>query len=356
MAYGGYGGGLGQAGTRITRQLGEGSELWLHVKQAIVGAIAADVFLFVLILNVLWIGWWTVPLLACVFGAMVGISGLVFAYWMRLILPRWLEFILGGLWAIMAALGIGAGFFGRLRIDSALKALGRQVWSLFDLEPWWYVIGGILLVAFAAVVRKWKPMVAFGLIEVVAGLVLAVDLSACARIWSTLKWLLIPFTWPFGGMALVLVPVMIREMLWPNAEFTLQPVNLEDLGPGGLWSFYLPRMLKEAPEPAPQLPERIVKMEFTEGNTIKRPDFPDSIEARAFYRAVSRGEPFAWSSTAASCDVIRSEFEDLIRDQFIDLRWADWKDDQRHNLGVDLNAKGRAAIRGLASPSPTEEA
>ena len=241
-------GGLGRAlgpGTRISRQLGEGSELWLHVKQATVGALAADVFLLVLILNVLWIGWWTVPLLACVFGALVGISGLVFSYWLRFVLPQWLEMLLGSLWAIMAILGIGGGFFGRTQIDPAIKALGQQVWSVFDL-PWWAaVIGGVLLVAFAAVARKWKPIVAFAAVEVIAGLVLSVDVDACARIWSALKWLLIPFTWPFGGMALVLVPVMIREMLWPNAEFTLQPVDVKDLGPGGLWSFYMPRMLNE---------------------------------------------------------------------------------------------------------------
>lgn len=244
------GGGLGRAfgpGTRLGRQLGENSELWLNVKFAIVAAVAADVFLLVLILNVLWIGWWTVPVLACVFGALIGLSGLVFAYWFRFILPEWLEFLLGSLWAIMAILGIGAGAFGRSRIDPALKELGQQIWSVFDL-PWWVAaIGGVLLVAFAAVARKWKPVLVFAIVEAIAGLILSVDLDAVAQIWHVLKWLMIPFSWPFGGMALVLVPVMFREMFWPNAEFTLQPVDVKELGPGGLWSFYFPRLLKEQP-------------------------------------------------------------------------------------------------------------
>ena len=126
--------------------------------------------------------------------------------------------------------------------------MGLQLSEVFDLDRGWYVLAGACIVGAAWLVRRvWAPIVT-ALILFVAGVVAFSDPDAWQQVGRVLGWLALPFLWPFGGSAVVLIPVMFREMFLPNAEFTLNPVDLRDLGPGGLVSFYLPWLLNE---PAP---------------------------------------------------------------------------------------------------------
>ena len=59
--YGGYG--LGAPGTRVTKRLGEGSELWTYVKQAAVGSLALNVALaLVMFAGPVFLSSWTLPI------------------------------------------------------------------------------------------------------------------------------------------------------------------------------------------------------------------------------------------------------------------------------------------------------
>ena len=48
--------GMGRPGTRVTKTQTEGSEIWLYLKQAIVGALAADFILACLLIILLCFG------------------------------------------------------------------------------------------------------------------------------------------------------------------------------------------------------------------------------------------------------------------------------------------------------------
>lgn len=347
--------GLGAPGTRTTRELDADSDLWLYVKQAIAVALCSDAILTVLILTVLTAGWWLLPILFVAFGALVGLAGLAFATWFRMSMRPWAWWVLGNLWGLVGLIGVVITGLWAIFIEPAFDLLSDQLGAFFLFPWWWYVAGALVAISIAIRLKKWIVLVIVPVGEIIAGLVVAAEPGAYAQIWDALRWVLLVYTWPIAGAAFVLGLVLLKEMGWPSAEFTLKPVDVGMLGPGGLWSFYFPWLIKEPPKP---LPKRMVKLELVDGDerVIQQPEFPDSIEAIAFYRAVARGEPFAWSSTASKCKMIRSEFEDL-RDRFIKpLGWAKWKDLKHHNLGVDLKAKGRAAIRGLAAlPYPTEE-
>lgn len=103
-------------------------------------------------------------------------------------------------------------------------------------------------------------------------------------------------------------------------------------------------------EPA-QPPSRTVQVEFTNGKQIQRPIFPDTNEARAFYRAVHRGESFS-GRTAERFGVSRDVFNERIRDLFLELGWAEWVDRRHPRQGVRLKGQGKANIRGLTDPPP----
>jgi hypothetical protein len=73
---------------------------------------------------------------------------------------------------------------------------------------------------------------------------------------------------------------------------------------------------------------------------------PASAEARAFYAALQRGEPFTLRR-ANWCGVTRRAFEKIKR-EFLIRGAIVWRDGQHHERGLMLTEAGRAIIAELA--------
>ena len=107
----------------------------------------------------------------------------------------------------------------------------------------------------------------------------------------------------------------------------------------------MPKLLGGPRKPQP-VAERVVKIEATSEHGKKYATLPDTDAARNFYRAVKRGESFSLR-TARKHQVGRETFNKYIRDVFRDREWADWRDDDHPEQGIELNEEGWLAIESL---------
>jgi len=347
--------GLGAAGTRLTKRLGPDDEIWAYVWQAVVGAVALDLVLTLTLLSYLIIGWGALIVFLSAVGFLIGLVVLLFGR------PQWepIRFVLGNLWGIGAIIGAIVGQQWYALIASGLRAVGAQL-SVIAILPWWaYVLAGALLLV-VAVKLKWKAAVALLAISVVAGIVLLSDGDEWLAAWHALKWLLVPYSWPVIGFALLLALVMAKEMLFPSLEWTFQPVSLEELREVGLIGLWMPGVVgkrdEAQPDPEPSEEIAINLVEQPEGRTrpqTKRARLPGSASAKEFYRAVHRGESFSLR-TARKYGVGRAAFNGKIRDGFIERGLARWKNPDHPEQGVDLLEAGERLIEHLALVGTTQ--
>jgi len=345
-------GGLGQPGTRITRQLSPVSELLLYVWQAIIGAIALDVALALVMCSWLIVGWFAIPLVFAV--AMFFVTIVLFTFFH--VEGDKARFIVGNLWAIGLGIGIFLGMRWHDSVVGGMSAIAKQVGVIFAL-PWWvYALVGFVLVLIAS--KSWKASIVALLGAAIGYIAMVSSPRIWLTAWDALKWLLLPYLWPFIGFAVLLAIVMTKELLFPSLEWTFKPVSLEELREVGLFGLWMPNLLG-GPKEAPPVAERIVKVETTTEKGKKFTTLPDTDEAREFYRALKRGEPFT-ERTAAKYGVVRSMFRKAIRDVFLDRGWACWKDDRYPQQGLDLLPEGWQQVEHIVMgdttiPSPTDD-
>ena len=359
-----YGGNLGAAGTRVTKRLGSGDEIWTYVWQSIVGAFAIDFALTLVLLGCMVAGWWSLSLFLGVVGFLVGVIVLVFGRPGK----KWVRLLFGSLWVV----GVLIPFVPLFESGRFLYLLGQLwhgmivggaalIWKQFQsvalLPLWVYVVAGIVLVT-VWIKADWRAMVALAVLLIVGGIVALSDGDEWLEAWRGLKHLLIPYSWPVIGFALLLALVMGKEMLFPSLEWTFQPVSLEELRGVGLISLWLPGLFGKSGEVAQpgQFSERRVRVESKENAPGELAEetytyLPDSNSARDFYRALSNKRPFTISE-AQRWHVGRKTFEKKIRNVFLDRGWAVWKDEDHHDQGLSLTPDGNEKIEALVLGDP----
>lgn len=343
------GGNLGAPGTRITRRLGPDDEVWLYVWQSIAGAVALDLVLTLTLLSYLIIGWWSMALFCAVVGFLVGLVALAFGR------PQWepVRWTLGNLWAIGALVGALIGHRWYAMIGEGVQLILDQI-AVLGLLPWWaYAAAGSVVLAIL-LWTGWKAALVLAVLAPLMGILIWSDGGDWRQAWLYLRWLLIPYSWPVMGFALLLALVMGKEMLFPSLEWVFKPVSLEELREVGLIGLWLPGLIgKEVEEP---LPERTVRVEVASngegrGRQERYAFLDDSPEARAFYAAVKRGESFALR-TARKHGLSRKSF-DRLRDIFFARGWAEWYDDRHHEQGVRVLDEGSEVIEHLVLADTT---
>ena len=106
-------------------------------------------------------------------------------------------------------------------------------------------------------------------------------------------------------------------------------------------------------EMLPQQPPQITRItaEVKTQNGMQIAEFQcDSGALRIFAEAVTRGKPFS-EKTAGTAGISQTQFN-AMRDQFIKLGWAEWKNPAWPKAGVKLLESGQIWIEKAASPSP----
>ena len=340
-----FGSGLGAPGTKVTAKLDIDSQLYTYIRQAFTGAMAINLVIALLMSSWAIVGWGAIPLVCGV--ACFGITLILFRYLRNM--GDKARLILGNLWMAGIIGGAVAGLKWGKAISAGMRIAAEEIGVIFFL-PWWvYVIVGIVLVAISTVSWKSALVALFG--SAVGYIWMTTNPRAWAMAWRPLKWLLLPYLWPFIGFACLLALVMAKEMLFPNLEWTLNPVSFEEMREVGLFGLWLPRLLGGPREPPP-VAERIVKIEATSDRGKKYATLPDTDAARNFYRAVKRGEAFS-VRTAKKYQVGRITFNNTIRDIFLDRGWAEWRDDDHPEQGIELNEDGWEAIEHIVLTGTT---
>ena len=334
-----FGSGLGAPGTKISARLDIDSQLYTYIRQAFTGAMAINLVIALLMVSWVIIGWGAIPLVC--FVACFGITLILFRYLRNM--GDKARLILGNLWMIGIVGGSIAGLKWGKALTGGMRLIAKEVGVIFFL-PWWaYAIAGAVAIVIA--IKSWKAALVALFGAAVGYIWITTDPRAWVSAWHPLKWLLLPYLWPFIGFALLLAVVMSKEMLFPNLEWTLDPVSFEEMREVGLFGLWLPRLLGGPREPLP-VAERIVKIEATGKHDKKFATLPDTDAARNFYRAVKRGESFS-IRTARKNHVGREMFNKYIRDVFRDRSWADWRNEDNPEQGIELNDDGWEAIEGL---------
>lgn len=350
MPDGAYGGGLGQPGTRITRQLGPDDEVWLYVWQAATGAAALDLVLTMLLLSYTVIGWWSLVVFLSGIGLLIGLIMLVFGR------PQSdaVRFVLGNLWLLGGVIGLLVGRQWYAVLASGAQLIGRQFDVLAELPLWAWGVFGLGLLVVAAKVH-WKAALALGVIAPLGAVIAFSDGAKWILAWNALKWLLVPYSWPVIGFALLLALVMAKEMLFPSLEWTFQPVSLEELREVGLIGLWMPRLFGQAEENEPEPEEPVVRAEHRDDSNGKAKEryarLPIGERARAFYQAIHAGQPFTLE-TARKVRLGRRTYEHRIRDVFLARGWLKWKDDQHHDQGLELTPSGEDMVGELVLNDP----
>lgn len=345
----GFFGGYGAPGTRITKRQDEKSELWIYVKQALMGAVAVDVMVFFILLLLLAVGWPSLALLAAglvwivklvthaaiqdiaarkrMFRALVisiVVSFLVFA-------PYWWDWLIG-------------------RSDM-LKLIGMAIAPLF--LPYW-VYAGLLVFWFFGALKKHGKLV--------AGFVVAMLLlyAVYAAGFGDIDWMPIARRIRFVSPLFLLSPilfsgvlgvVMLKEMLLPNFDITLAAISYKDyVEAGGLLGIITPKIKTLWGDKQ----ERIqLEMISNDGHTRQYSNWPGDEKAKAFYSAVDNGASFTYRTAKMGA----KRFDRLLRDPFLNYEppLAEWKDKDAHEQGVVLTDWGLQTIHALATGTPLPE-
>lgn len=344
------GAGLGAPGTRITRRLGPDDEVWLYVWQAITGACALDLVLTMLLFSYAIIGWWSLVVFLSGVGFLVGLLIMVFGR------PQWMpaRFVIGNLWALGGVIGLLVGREWYAILANGIRLVGQQIAILAELPLWaWTLFVLVLLVVGSKL--QWKAALVLAIAGPISAIVIFSDAADWLAVWHSIKWLLVPYSWPVIGFALLLAIVMAKEMLFPSLEWTFQPVSLEELREVGLIGLWMPGLFGETEEPEPEPPEPVIRAEHRDDTNGKAKERYAQVlisnRARDFYLAIHGGAPFTLA-TARKCKIGRKTYEKRIRGVFLARDWLKWRDEQHHDQGLELTEAGEDMIGELVLNDP----
>ena len=332
------GGGIG-TGTRITKRQDEKSELWIYVKQAVMGAVAVDVMVFFILLLLLAVGWPSLALLAVglvwlikiitraaiqdvaarkrMFRALVisiVVSFLIFA-------PYWWDWLIGR--------------------SEILNVIGMAIAPLF-LPYWAYV--GLLVFWFVGALKKHGKLVAGFIIAML--LLYAVYAAGFGDVdWAPIAkrirfvlplFLLSPIL--FSG---VLGVVMLKEMLLPNLDYTLAPIEYpEYVEAGGVLGLIVPKIKNLWPSKVPRV--RLEDMS-NNGHTEQYYYLPNDEQAKEFYRSVLGGALFSYQTARMK----RERFNKIIKEPALDHGLIELENPESPTSRSLLTEKGRLRLQAI---------
>jgi hypothetical protein len=343
----GYFGGFGAPGTRITKRQDEKSELWIYVKQAVMGAAAIDVMVFFILLLLLSVGWPSLALLA--FG-LVWIVRLVAKHAIQDVLAR-KRLVRAIVISICISFLVFAPYWWDWLIGRGemLKVIGMAIAPLF--LPYW-VYAGLLVFWFLAALKKHGKLTAaficamLLLYAVYAAGFGDVDFAPIAKRIRFVSPLFLLSPILFSG---VLGVVMLKEMLLPNFDITLSAIPYKEyVEAGGIFGVLAPKIKNLWPTKL----ERIrLEMVSNGGHTEKYTDWPYDERSRMFYQAVDAGESFTYRTAGMG----RNRFNKLLRDPFLENDLAVWIDEQHPQQGIELTDYGKQVVHSLATGTPLPE-
>lgn len=244
-----YSRGLGAPGTRVTKTQTEGSEIWLYLKQAVVGALAADFVLACLLVILICLGW---PSLV-----VFSVAGMYTVCWLllnrtslwlvvdRAQLMPWQRTRL--VWAFVISMTAGALFFSKgwwewLLCTDILQAFVLEITKPLRLSIWIYA--ALAAIWFLGAVKKIGVLMGiFVALMLALWVAYGIDYSAIqfGPLVQRLRYLAIPLLCPWVVFGLLLAIIMIKEIMMPNANFILSNIDWADYREaGGLWGLWLP--------------------------------------------------------------------------------------------------------------------
>lgn len=337
--------GIGAPGTRITKAQSEGSELWIYIKQATIGAVAFNVILALVLLTLLCIGW---PSLVIVLAVAVGLCYLL----TKLALPAHPFYRRRVFRALSISMAISFFIFAPswwstlLARDEILEIVWRVILP-FILPMWVY---GTLLVFWliAALKHRGKLIAAFIALALLLYGVYQMTGINWTPLLIRLRYIMPMFLISPILFSAVLGIVMLKEMLIPNLDYTLAPLKYpEYVEAGGLLGIIAPKVKQLWADRV----ERIRLITASEdGKAQHYDDFLGGNAAKGFYRAVDNGESFTYRTAKMGLPRFRRVFLDpfLKRGYVI----PKGKDEQYDTLGVELTDLGKQAIHALATGQP----
>lgn len=356
---------LGAPGTRITKRLGLDDEVVAYILQAIVGSVAGAVILSLALVIYLILGWWALSIWFGLVGLLASIVILLYAAPLR---PFW-HVVLGNLYAVGILIpfvpifrdGQYVALLGQLwysAIGGGFALIWAQIAVIGMLKWYWYVGAAVGLLALwikLGLKAGWKVVLVVMLLLSIVGIVAFSDADEWAEAWGNLKYLLIPYCIPPIVFSVLLTVAMWKEILFPNLEWTLNPISFEELRETGLRGLWFPGLFRRDAEEPPEQPIEVnltVKEDGRKPQT-KRARLPGSPAARAFYKAVHRGESFSLR-TARKYGLGRDTFNSKIRDGFIERGLAEWNNAEHPEQGVKLLEAGERLIEHLALVGTTQ--
>jgi len=354
MARGGWG---SQPGTRLQGKTEQKSGR--YIVQSVVLALALDAVVFVILAAWVLAGP-NVTLAVFAVGGVVAsyrylrkhtVNGQVYVPALAKVIGAW---IVGG--GILTALSVSA--FRWLFQRELYAAPTRALLASFAY-PWWAWALALCVSLYLAVrlglKRTWfvAPAALIGY-----GLWAFDDWAMFRPMLHRLRYLAIPFAPPWVVAASVLAYVMMREQLFPNLEWTMQPLSLEEIrevGHRGLLWLRRFGVAAQAPEirevPSRTLSYRQVRPNTSgTGTTTINGEIP-YLNTLRWWRYIKRvirdkdkpadadpvtlSEPSAdgWGIKPAEYRKVMVELED---EEYPERAKVRWKDDDNHNAGREL--------------------
>ena len=151
-------------------------------------------------------------------------------------------------WAFVFSVAVSALVFSRgwwewLLCADVLRVALAEIAKPLRLSMWvWAGLGALWF--FGALKKAGILTTAFIVFMLVVWTVFSVDFGKIelAQVGQRLRYLAIPLVAPWVVFGLLLVVVMIKEMMTPNANFILSNVDWADYREvGGLWGLWFPR-------------------------------------------------------------------------------------------------------------------
>jgi hypothetical protein len=342
---------MGQAGTRVQGKADK--KITEYITQAFVGACSANVFVGCAI--ALWAvsGWMSTPLV-------FGFLGMIYVvlYWM-IAKPRryWVKPVLSLAWIVIVAVGgiASHALWDWLFNPAAWEGIDLLL-SVFVFPRWAWAVA---LVLYGAIAIKWgiKRTWWIPLFALVGGAAIGFSKwDAFLPILQRGRYLAIPFVPAFAFFAVVLSMALMRELLWPNLEWTLKPIQLSELREIGLIGLWFPRLVTKwiASGWKPTV-RKVVELRDHDGDhTIRYAEYEETDEVLDFYGLLATGADFTNRTGEDAAGLTRKQYEQQ-RTIFERHGWVQWKDPENRNLGLVLTGRGERKVRELAglSPSPT---
>ncbi len=255
--------------------------------------------------------------------------------------------------AALASLGAGAALLGRF---------AAELWAALQI-PWYGMVVVAILWLFLAVRGKRIRQFATGLVAI--GFVVACGFQLkyfyawwlLGQAWTILRWLALPYFVPPLVAAAVLNLAMIKEILLPAFEHTLQPIPWAEFVQAGgrLWHLFFPKRQKEEEEESPPEPHLRVTITAQEHGPedpdmrdfdLPLPRIPERDGLPGYALALLQGKAaFSWEGNrsqwgARHFGYTQPQFKEALRPAVIGAKLA--KD--RGNAGVQWRDAGYCTL------------